>query len=460
MRKVFLSSTSKDLAEHREAVAKEINRMDGYHCVRMEDFGARDSQAADYCQAMVRQCQLFIGILGHFHGSCPEGSEKSYTELEYEVAVEVELSRLVFVAPDDFKGPMNLREPDDKWRRQQSFRQRVSERRIRATFNTPQELALEVVQAIRNWERQQQTDPRRQRQPRTEQSRRANLGELTPKMCDRSAQEGSFRLFFSDQVKRRPGFPQIYLIHGPQHECHASLVERLSGTHLKDYASLKRGGVTGKKFADWPHEGNPDDRRRLLLASLFKEFDQKYEFKSDDFSAEAFTGLVGKRLAPVVTLSHELRAARWNRAARESLESYLQFWDEVGLRKPRPQFVIFLLVIYPPRENSGFLKKLPKLWGFGNKSIEQELNGIFLPRLEAIDQGKLLCPSLTLKELACVAHDDVMGWFSHNGIYDGEKTQREKCDGLIKEGDCRRMADIEHGLKLIHQEFIRKRGLV
>ncbi|MGH9837042.1 MAG: DUF4062 domain-containing protein [Blastocatellia bacterium] len=105
MRKVFLSSTSKDLAEHREAVAKEINRMDGYHCVRMEDFGARDSQAADYCQAMVRQCQLFIGILGHFHGSCPEGSEKSYTELEYEIAVEVKLSRLVFVAPDDSSHP-------------------------------------------------------------------------------------------------------------------------------------------------------------------------------------------------------------------------------------------------------------------------------------------------------------------------------------------------------------------
>ncbi|MGH9837043.1 MAG: hypothetical protein ACREBD_13215 [Blastocatellia bacterium] len=316
-----------------------------------------------------------------------------------------------------------------------------------------------MIRAIRNWERQQQlSDSRRKRQPRAGQGRGANLGELVPRMRDRSAQEGSFRLFFSEQVKRRPGFPQIYLIHGAQDECHASLVERLSRTHLKDYASL--GGVAGKKFTDWPHEGDPDDRRRLLLARLFKEFDHKYEFKSDDFSAAAFAQLCAKKLDPGIALSHEVRAARWNRATVKLLESYRQFWDEVGLHNPQPQFIIFLLVIYPPRENSGFLKKLPKLWGVDKKSIERELNGIFLPRMESLKQDKLICPSLMLKELACVAREDVMDWFSHNGIYDDEKTQREECDEVIKEGDCRRMAGIEYELKLIHQEFIRKRGLV
>jgi hypothetical protein len=142
------------------------------------------------------------------------------------------------------------------------------------------------------------------------------------------------------------------------------------------------------------------------------------------------------------------------------LESYLQFWDEVGRHNPPPLFIIFLLVIYPPRENSGFLKSLPKLWGFDKKSIERKLNGIFLPRQEAVRQDKLLCPSLMLKELNCVVWEDVMDWFSHNGIYDDEKTRREKCDELIKAGDCRRMAGIERELKRIHQEFIRKRGLV
>ena len=42
---VFLSSTGKDLTEYREAAYKAIEGLDGYHCVRMEDFGARDWDA-------------------------------------------------------------------------------------------------------------------------------------------------------------------------------------------------------------------------------------------------------------------------------------------------------------------------------------------------------------------------------------------------------------------------------
>jgi Domain of unknown function (DUF4062) len=41
MRKVFLSSTSKDLFEYREAVAKAIHDLDGYHCVQVTTPPAR-----------------------------------------------------------------------------------------------------------------------------------------------------------------------------------------------------------------------------------------------------------------------------------------------------------------------------------------------------------------------------------------------------------------------------------
>lgn len=472
MWKVFLSSTSKDLFEYREAVTREIHRLDGYHCVRMEDFGARDWQAAGFCQAKVQESHLFIGILGHLYGSSPEEDDRSYTEREYEVAVKLNLPRLMFVAPDSFAMPMDLREPEDRWQCQQAFRQRVNQERIRETFNSPQELALKVVQAIRNWEREQEvlrrgdTAPkaRRRQQTRAARERGANLGELVPRLCDRTSQEGSFHIFFSEQVKRHPGRPQIYLIHGAEIEGHASLVERLRWTHIRDYAHHKwgdrRGVMAEKRLTDWPYEGEPADRQRLLLAKLFKAFDNDYEFESDDFSATAFARMSKKRLDPVIILSHEIRTARWNHATGELLKWYLQFWDEVCLHKPQPQFIIFLLVLYPQKENSGFLRSLLKLSRFDKKNIERELNEIFLPRQETLKQDRLGCPSLMLKELTCIARDDVMNWFSHNGIYEDEKTQREKCDGLIKEGDCRHMADIEYQLKLIHQEFMQKRGLV
>ena len=45
VRRVFLSSTARDLGPHCEAVFKAISGMDGFQCVRMEDFGARDWEA-------------------------------------------------------------------------------------------------------------------------------------------------------------------------------------------------------------------------------------------------------------------------------------------------------------------------------------------------------------------------------------------------------------------------------
>jgi hypothetical protein len=147
---VFLSSTTRDLTQYRDAAYKAIEGLDGYHCVRMEDFGARDWAADDFCRAKVAECDLFVGVVGHLYGSCAEGSEQSYTEQEYAAAIAVEVPRLMFIATEDISLPMNLRESDDKWERQQAFRQRVSQALIRDTFSSPEGLARRVVQAVRN----------------------------------------------------------------------------------------------------------------------------------------------------------------------------------------------------------------------------------------------------------------------------------------------------------------------
>jgi tetratricopeptide (TPR) repeat protein len=152
---VFLSSTGKDLAAHRKAAGDAINKLDGYKCIRMEDFGARNAMADDFCQAKVKECDVFVGILGHCYGSSPKGSEQSYTEQEYDAAVATGKPRLMFLAREDFPLPPNLREPDERWDKQRAFRDRVNTEQIRDTFSSPEDLARGVVQAIGNWERQQ-----------------------------------------------------------------------------------------------------------------------------------------------------------------------------------------------------------------------------------------------------------------------------------------------------------------
>src|SRR5215510_2831257 len=137
---VFLSSTARDLTKYREAADRAIEGLDGYRCVRMEDFGARDRRALDFCRQKVGECDLFIGILGHVYGSNPAGSERSYTELEYEAAIDYEKPCLMFIANEsDSPAPVDP-QSDEKRKRQEEFRRRVSEDRICGFFSSPDEL--------------------------------------------------------------------------------------------------------------------------------------------------------------------------------------------------------------------------------------------------------------------------------------------------------------------------------
>src|ERR1035438_1645238 len=101
VRKVFLSSTGADLRTYREAAYAALHKLDDWHCVRMEDFGARDWDVDTFCQKKVKDCNLFIGIIGHRFGDGPKESKESYTQREYKAAVEAKLPRLLFLAPDD-----------------------------------------------------------------------------------------------------------------------------------------------------------------------------------------------------------------------------------------------------------------------------------------------------------------------------------------------------------------------
>jgi hypothetical protein len=145
----FLSSTYKDLIPFRDAVYDALSRIDGLTCVRMEDFGARPWDSAVFCQNKVAECDLFIGIIGLLHGSCPPQDERSYTELEFEAAAD--LPRLMFLAPDDFPVPGTLRASEHSWERQKAFRRRIKNALLYDGFRSPEDLAAKVSTAVGNW---------------------------------------------------------------------------------------------------------------------------------------------------------------------------------------------------------------------------------------------------------------------------------------------------------------------
>ena len=150
MYKVFLSSTSKDLEPHRQAIRNAIAGQKGFACVAMEDFGARTTTPRQTCADELAQCQVFVGLVGHLYGSSPPGETTSFTELEYEAAAR--LPRLMFVATDDFPLKASLIESEDRLARQQAFRDRVSTECTVAHFDHPDPLATRIATALANWQ--------------------------------------------------------------------------------------------------------------------------------------------------------------------------------------------------------------------------------------------------------------------------------------------------------------------
>jgi len=150
MVRVFLSSTARDLQTYRDAVYQAIQRLDGYQCVRMEDFGARSGTPEEYCREVVSQCDMFVGILGHLYGSSPKGATRSFTQLEYDAAVVCEKPRLMFVATDGV-GLEVEPESEEQASAQRAFRKDVREDRVAAwSFKNPDALATLVITAIQN----------------------------------------------------------------------------------------------------------------------------------------------------------------------------------------------------------------------------------------------------------------------------------------------------------------------
>jgi hypothetical protein len=165
MRTVFLSSTSKDLESYREAAYRTIEGLDGYHCVRMEDFGSRDDHPDDFCRAKVKECDVVVCLLGPCYGSLAP-SDLSYTEREFDAAEGKDL--LVFLTEEEFPIPNNLVESDAPRERQNAFRKKAAHGRMVTKFSEPDELAARVIQALRNWEiRLPQERPPTAQEPRS-----------------------------------------------------------------------------------------------------------------------------------------------------------------------------------------------------------------------------------------------------------------------------------------------------
>jgi hypothetical protein len=151
---VFMSSTSRDLRDHRAAVREALLDA-GYHPVDMADFGARAEGARTACLDEVAEADLFLGIYAWRYGFMPEGSPVSITEQEFDEARRLGKPCFCFVGDEAHEWPAELREEAPGADQLKAFKARIDAELVRTTFTNPDNLSRQVLSSLNRWEKGQ-----------------------------------------------------------------------------------------------------------------------------------------------------------------------------------------------------------------------------------------------------------------------------------------------------------------
>src|SRR5215472_14232585 len=150
---VFVSHTS-DMARFPEgrsfvqAALDAVGRA-GMAPVDMRYFAAGAGAPADYCRRRVRECDVYVAVVGFRYGTMVPGEAVSYTELEFREATVAGLPRLVFLLGEDADVPAALADADRG--AVDGFRRRLRDAGLLVReFSSDAGLELEVFHALRD----------------------------------------------------------------------------------------------------------------------------------------------------------------------------------------------------------------------------------------------------------------------------------------------------------------------
>lgn len=143
---VFVSSTYLDLIEARQEVMQALLELD---CIPagMELFPAADDDQWTLIKKVIDDCDYYIVVVGGRYGSIAT-TGKSFTQMEYEYALESGKPAIAFLHKDPGSLPANQSEQtEDGSRKLQEFRSLV-QKKVCKNWTTPADLGSVVSRSI------------------------------------------------------------------------------------------------------------------------------------------------------------------------------------------------------------------------------------------------------------------------------------------------------------------------
>ncbi len=145
---VFISSTYADLTEERKKILDVLFMAD---CIPagMEAFVAADTEQFEVIKKVIDFCDYYVLIIGKRYGSIHPGTGKSYTEMEYDYAIEQGIPVLVFAIDENIELVSDKVETDkSKIEKLKMFRTKAMTNRLASIWATPEDLTGKLAISI------------------------------------------------------------------------------------------------------------------------------------------------------------------------------------------------------------------------------------------------------------------------------------------------------------------------
>ena len=148
---VFISSTFQDLQNARQEVSQALLRADCFPA-GMELFPAADEEQFEFIKTVIDQSDYYIIISAGRYGSIHPETGLSYTEMEYDYAVETGKPVIRLLHKDPFKELKGeyIEQTDAGREKLTAFRRKLSEKRMVKFWSDEKELGTAVDHSLRH----------------------------------------------------------------------------------------------------------------------------------------------------------------------------------------------------------------------------------------------------------------------------------------------------------------------
>ena len=154
MAKIYISSTSSDLEDHRKRAYAQM-RKHGHDVLTMEDYNPGTRRPIHKCREDVRDTDIYVVLIGWQYGSVPTDDNRkgySYTENEYDEALKHEKEIIALLVDEKQPWPPAYMDSHtghhEAGAKVKAFRARVSANHLRGKFTTPDQLAAALSPAV------------------------------------------------------------------------------------------------------------------------------------------------------------------------------------------------------------------------------------------------------------------------------------------------------------------------